>query len=1030
MIEEDDNELVLNDNDATGGRLREDEGGSLASSRGPGGEERAAGPCEACVAGYPQHSQSPESSLHSLTSSASSESSEAAIPEDVMAESYCIKCCKQVPNLSRHMVRRHQKELNADEAHLYGFALCACGVFAKGIAQHWSQWCKLPLNDRRIISPSLQPAETVASQAVVEAISEWNSDPLTGIQLLFSVLKDDQASSDAIKEAFLVLAKLPAARKIWKPAEASLINECASRIAQSYTQYRRPVDLFRFLAIPKVALAGFIIRGRLGKLRKRLRAFPHLSDEFEFESALESFQAASSARSPPDIEKLVHSKLSKGLPGAAFKLLEDTLGIADASEETIEKLSELHPPEPQHLWPISGRDSPINISLLKVESVVKNVSRESSGGPSGIDGCFIHVLKHNEQFHAMMLSIAIDILNGRMILPDLLLASRLVPLVKNSQGDIRPIAIGEMLFRTACRIIMQSCEVDLLRSQFGVRSKNGVEPIIHLARIRCERESITSVDLKNAFNSMKRSFIIDAVESRAPGLANCFKWAYGRESSLFVDGEPKLLSKSGVKQGDPLAPLYFSLGYSKIVQKIELELENEGILREMPVLSYLDDTYLFTHQSQSDRALRVVKRVFREFESRSGLQLKEEKTWQTSPSEFRSNGVKLLGSAIGAKSEDFLVEQAAAFGSVCDKLSKLKAQDSLLLLRQCAIPKVTHWMRTMLAGQNVWERFDSSIRGVLLKHLRRFEVSALDDNLISLPMRCGGLGLTLPSAIYIGCYKASEAESFKMLESRARGIPLPNVDDFRNQRARSAVKFDAMELAIEERYSEYERRKFIDNGSHLGSMFLHTYPSEAISTFSDAEFSSALAYRLLIAIEVCRSCNKAVDGTHELGCEHNQSLRVKRHELVKKSFASAFSGSGLDVQLEAHARDNSGRRCDVLASGLAIGGAFAIDVTVTGINKVKPRVIGDGFAKARQEVNNVVAARVSKKVQENAGLNYGGAFLPIVFTVGGTVNEEVINLWKKWRKFTPRIVGRLKFTLSCILAKYRGLMWMKCKLAL
>ena len=98
---------------------------------------------------------------------------------------------------------------------------------------------------------------------------------------------------------------------------------------------------------------------------------------------------------------------------------------------------------------------------------------------------------------------------------------------------------------------MRSANFDLLNSQFGVRSSNGVEPLIHLARERCAKEAILSVDLKNAFNSIKRSFIRDQVEERAPALVNCFSWAYGRSSMLFVEGSHLIDSTSGVKQGDP-----------------------------------------------------------------------------------------------------------------------------------------------------------------------------------------------------------------------------------------------------------------------------------------------------------------------------------------------------------------------------------------------------------------------------------------------------------------------------------------------
>jgi len=213
---------------AGSGGLREDEVGSLASTRDPCEEERAAGPSRACVAGCPQHSQSPESPSLSQASQTSIGSPGQVTPADVLAQSFCIKCSKEVANISRHMVRRHQKGLTADEAKLYGFSLCSCGVFAKGIEQHWSQWCSLPRLQRKAVPTSAPPEESISLRQPVEASPALDAEPLTGIELLFSVLRDNQASPQAINDAFQVLAKLPAATKIWKPAETSLINECVS----------------------------------------------------------------------------------------------------------------------------------------------------------------------------------------------------------------------------------------------------------------------------------------------------------------------------------------------------------------------------------------------------------------------------------------------------------------------------------------------------------------------------------------------------------------------------------------------------------------------------------------------------------------------------------------------------------------------------------------------------------------------------------------------------------------------------------
>ena len=173
---------------------------------------------------------------------------------------------------------------------------------------------------------------------------------------------------------------------------------------------------------------------------------------------------------------------------------------------------------------------------------------------------------------------------------------------------------------------MRCASFHLLPSQLGVRSQNGVEPLIHLSRVRLEKLSILSVDLKNAFNSIRRDFIYIAIKNQAPELLKPFIWAYRKRSKLFINGKHQLDSSSGVKQGDPLAPLYFSLGYSLIIKELENQLRNSGVTETMPVMSYLDDTYIFSKPEDQQKVHEDVVEVFDRFSEESGLFLKPEKT--------------------------------------------------------------------------------------------------------------------------------------------------------------------------------------------------------------------------------------------------------------------------------------------------------------------------------------------------------------------------------------------------------------------
>jgi hypothetical protein len=69
------------------------------------------------------------------------------------------------------------------------------------------------------------------------------------------------------------------------------------------------------------------------------------------------------------------------------------------------------------------------------------------------------------------------------------------------------------------------------------------------------------VDWQNAFNTLRRDRMLDAVAQRCPALLPLAAWAYRRHSHLLVHQSPGTVvsSQSGVRQGDPLGPLLFAL---------------------------------------------------------------------------------------------------------------------------------------------------------------------------------------------------------------------------------------------------------------------------------------------------------------------------------------------------------------------------------------------------------------------------------------------------------------------------------------
>ena len=68
----------------------------------------------------------------------------------------------------------------------------------------------------------------------------------------------------------------------------------------------------------------------------------------------------------------------------------------------------------------------------------------------------------------------------------------------------------------------------------------------------------------NAFNSVRRDSIFEAVENNLPELKPYVQSAYANASTLFYSGG-EIQSEEGVQQGDPLGPVLFCMAVQPLL---------------------------------------------------------------------------------------------------------------------------------------------------------------------------------------------------------------------------------------------------------------------------------------------------------------------------------------------------------------------------------------------------------------------------------------------------------------------------------
>jgi len=292
---------------------------------------------------------------------------------------------------------------------------------------------------------------------------------------------------------------------------------------------------------------------------------------------------------------------------------------ASFCDDTFSIIAELHPPAPL--------DKPISAAVRGAQPPAVQVERETqvkvlrrmrsgvSAGLSGLTNDHLRGLFPAETDGDMaaldpLLTFVDTVLRGDVDkeTADWLCASKLVVLLKpdgvggfkkraNGLLDLRPIAMPETLYRLvalgALAESVKTVRAELVRVQqlcVGVSSAcEGIATAVRLYLSELEAaedesslrlfRAILSTDCSNAFNTVSRSAVLEAVLKRVPGLLPFVRFSYDRESRLvFVNnqfsgapGEEALrtfMSRTGVQQGDPLGPVLFALAVLEVLERV------------------------------------------------------------------------------------------------------------------------------------------------------------------------------------------------------------------------------------------------------------------------------------------------------------------------------------------------------------------------------------------------------------------------------------------------------------------------------
>ena len=159
---------------------------------------------------------------------------------------------------------------------------------------------------------------------------------------------------------------------------------------------------------------------------------------------------------------------------------------------------------------------------------------------------------------------------------------------------MRPIVIGECLRALAAKALLKATDTGELEQlhplQLGGHAIKGIHTAIFTVRswvnsMMTQGSILLKVDLRNAFNSIRRNECLKELAHRWPSLFPWCQWMLASESWLWWN-EKQFLCKDGVQQGDPLAPVLFALTLHRAVETLDS-------IPDLRQLWYLDDGILF-----------------------------------------------------------------------------------------------------------------------------------------------------------------------------------------------------------------------------------------------------------------------------------------------------------------------------------------------------------------------------------------------------------------------------------------------------
>ena len=782
-------------------------------------------------------------------------------------------------------------------------------------------------------------------------------------------------------------------------------------------------DWIQFLILPKCLLQSLPPGDKAYKLssRKRKAAEREFSQTLihKWEESVESrdslirdLLSSQNTRPRPqsrrpcsefsNIQRCTKIAREDGNFGKAIKSLQSH-GVAPQGPVTNQILQDKHPsdmplPKATSQQHSSHSSSEVLIDKEEVLSALRSFPKGTGCGKTGLRVSHILEMYGGENLHFLnaFTSFIQLLANGKApsSLAPFIASASLIPILKKDNVSVRPIAVGEVIRRITSKILMAKIKdmvADYLKPmQVGVGVPNGTEAILNgLNRLIDDPNlnpdtTILLIDYVNAFNMVHRQPFIDEIHRLFPQLSAWVEFIYCCAALLFTPDGKIIYSIMGVQQGDPLGPLLFAL----VLQILLIRIQKKGITSS--ISSFLDDlTIVAPNLSDALVCLQEIKKYGPEL----GLHYSHLKSLVWQPRKFNvsipssnktysllkriksfatihtEDGLPLLGGSITRSSTyaaTVATQRANKVVKLITTLLTLKdPQLCLTLMRVCAgMCKMIYSFRT--THPSALNDASKILTSALHQALSKIVVGIgpffgdFQLQLASLPVRYGGLGITIPSDIAPFAHLASSLDTwslqsviFPTLSADTKYIH-PLVNHFLqiiNKKDTQVIEFlDTLPLLnthhfLADMYFKNKRQLVFSHpylstplcspfatqhrlilqsnsarpyctdktsrpkfSSSFASQWLFAMPNSRLGqTMPPFQYQAALRFRLLIPFRsqstICsrQNCSSQLDpfGYHSLSCGGIGSLRTARHETLVRALTDLAQVSGFCPTMNA-----------------------------------------------------------------------------------------------------------------------------------